>query len=220
VAKRTLVLSAVTVRAYLENEGAEDTVDYHERMLAWIGRHSIWSEFEPPERSFVEALIGKLGKRRAIDGIWRSEGLGVLAWSLGYGNLPAFAEEVDQQQTAKRLGFMRDPAVLDRPKLVGLAERRRYARLARAIHWRLREVRARKRHIDLERVARTLPFVAPLLEGKTPLIEGDLRLGHRALHRASREDVQHALSIAAERHIAANWLVGAAARYSAVDTPT
>jgi len=220
VAQRALVLSAVTMRAYLENEGAPDTAEYHQRMLAWLGRHPIESELEAVERSFVKAPIGKLAKKRVTDGIWRSEGLGVLMWALGYGKLPGFATECDQQRAAKRLGFMHDPVVLHRPKLVALAERRRYARLARALHWRLREVRLRSQPLDLVKVARGLPLVKPLLEAELPLVDGDLRLGRRAIHRASAAEVQNALSIAAERHVAANWLMGDALAYSEVDTPT
>jgi hypothetical protein len=38
VAQRSLVLSAIAMRAYLENEGAKDTSDYHQRMLRWLGQ--------------------------------------------------------------------------------------------------------------------------------------------------------------------------------------
>src|SRR5688572_14799475 len=206
VANRALVLSAVSLRAYLENEGARDTGDYLKRMLAWLAQHDITSELEPRERSFLKARIGTLGAARAAHGLWQSEGLGVLAWALGHGSLPAFAAEVDQQRTAKRLGFMREPSVTHHPALVALTDRRRYARLARALHWRLREAQLRRQHVDLEQVARTLPFVAPLLEADLPLVSGDLRLGRHAIHRAPPAAVQHALSISAERHIAANWL--------------
>lgn len=219
-AKRALVLCAVTMRAYLEGEGAADTPEYHQRMLAWLDGQPLGDEFERAERSFVWAPIGKLSKKKVTEALWRSEGLGVLAWSLGRAQLPAPHEEVDQQKTAKGLGFMHEPIVLKGPKLRGLAERRHHARLARAIHWRLRELRRTRKRLDLQQVASVLPLVAPLLEGDVPLVEGDLRLGRRAAHRATPGEIQHALSIAAERHLAFGWLVGAEAIYSEVDTPT
>ena len=220
VARRALVLSAITIRAYLENEGAPDTIEYHRRMLAWIQRHRLESEFETDEAAFVRTPIGRLDKKRVTEAFWRSEGLGVLAWALGYGKLPPFTDEVDQQRIGKRLGFMRDPVVLDGARLIALRERTRYALLARAIHWRLREVRLRKRHVDLEKIAQELPLVAPLLEEGVPLVHGDLCCGNRPIHRASPGEIQHALSIAEERHVAANWLLGTSVKYSEVDTPT
>jgi hypothetical protein len=189
-------------------------------MLEWIARHPLKGEFEPAEWSLVAAPIGKLSRKRVTDATWRSEGLEVLAWALGYAKIPRYDEEGDQQRAAKRLGFMRDAVALTRPSLIALAERRRYAQLARAIHWRLREVTLRRRWLDLQAVSRRLRFTESLVLGGVPLVDGDLALGTRTLHKAARADVQHALSIAAERHLAANWLIGTASTYSDVDTPT
>jgi hypothetical protein len=217
---RSLGLSAVTLRAYLETERAADTGEYHARVLEWIQRAGIASEFEPAEASLVAAPIGALTRKQATAAIWRSEGLGVLAWSLGQGAIPAHDEEDDQQATAKRLGFMSDARVLEQPSLIGLSERKRYARQARGIQWRLREVALRRRPVDLVRFAARPPFGEPFdLEG-VPLVGKDLSLGGLAVHKASLAAVRNALSIAEERHVAANWLIGTARLYSEVDTPT
>lgn len=220
VALRALVLSAVTLRAYLEKERAPDTAQYKSRVLLWIRGAKISKEFEPAEESLVASPIGALARKQATAAIWRSEGLGVLAWSLGHGLLPPHDEEVDQQATAKRLGFMSDARVLEQPVLIGLSERKRYARQARGIQWRIREASLRRRPVDLVRFAARPPFGEPFDLDGVPLVGKDLSLGGVAVHKASRAAVRNALSIAEERHVAAKWLIGAARLYSEVDTPT
>jgi hypothetical protein len=217
VALRALVFSAITVRAYLETERAPDTAQYHAKMLRWLESRGVRPEFEQEELAFVQAEIGQLTRARVAEGMWRSEALGVLAWALGYGKLPPYHEEVDQQSVAKSLGFMHGAGVLRSPELRERRELVRYGKLARALHWRLREMKLRKRAVDWEKVAGRLPFLA--VEG-IELVDGDLALLGKPLFRAKTASVSHALSMAYQRHQAINWLVSGGARYSETDTPT
>ena len=217
MALRSLVFSAVTVRAYLETERAPDTSAYHAKMLRWLKAHKVTAELEPAERDFVHADIGSLDRSAVADGLWRSEALGVLAWALGHLTLPEHDEEVDQQAVAKSLGFMHGAGVLRHPKVRDRRELVEYAGRARTVHWRLREMTLRQGALDLEKTASKLAFIN--LTG-LKLVGGDLALGGKSIARAKVATVKNALCIAYQRHQAINWLVYGGARYSETDTPT
>jgi hypothetical protein len=217
VALRALVFSAVTMRAYLETERAPDTADYHAKMLRWLEARGVMAEFETVELDYVRAAIGGLNARSVQEGLWRAEALGVLAWSLGYGKVPPPDEEVDQLAVSKSLGFMHGAGVLKSPTLRPRSEITVYAQVARAIHWRLRELALRPGPIDWAATAERLPFLA--VPGLA-LADGDLALGGKPLSQAEAAAVKHAGFIAYERHMAIEWLTRGGARYSETDTPT
>ena len=54
----------------------------------------------------LETETGSLDRRALIDGTWRSEGLGVLAWALGARDLPAHDQIVDPYEVANSVLFL------------------------------------------------------------------------------------------------------------------
>jgi hypothetical protein len=212
-----MVLAAVTMRGYLENEGKGDTPEYHQKMLVWLAKHSVGLEFEPAERKLVGTPIGRLTADQGAAALWRAEGFGVLAWALGYGALPPHDQEVSQHKTAKALGFMKKDGVLDKPALISKGDIERYAATARAIHWRLREATLRNGKVDMVALSAAAPWRGTFELKGVALIDNDLAIAGRAIHRASPGTLSNAASIAEERLVAVNWLIGRAKLYSQIE---
>jgi hypothetical protein len=61
---------------------------------------------------------------------------------------------------------------------------------------------------------------APLIAGRLELIDGDLGLAGVPLKRAVGDVLDNALSVAQERHIAFEWLIGQHPEYSQVEANT
>jgi len=224
VARRTLALTAVTARAMLEQNDAEDprTTAFDERFLAWVDALDLADEIEPNEREVIQRPPGKLSQRMQIDSTWRLEGLVVLAWALRRDELPGADELVDANDTWSHLGFMDADsarALMAAPDLRPRQEIRALRDRLFALHWRLRNFRVSPKAMDFAEFPRTCWF-GPLDLTGLELIDGDLALGGERLDRASRDAVGSASSAAQERHQAVNWLWEGPRLYSAASVAT
>lgn len=123
VAKRALVLCAVTMRAIAEAE-AESAGDTYAQSRAWLTAHGLDEELEPRERAFLDSALGTASDEEVAGGSWRAEGLAVLAWALGVAEVPGPEEEADPMEIWTALDFLSDgrPAILDYPALRTPAE--------------------------------------------------------------------------------------------------
>jgi len=220
VAARALALSAVTCRGFVEQE-AEQARSFWLRAREWFLSLGIDDEFEARERRTIDTPLGGLERQAQIDATWLSEGMAVLAWALGRSELPPYDSPVVAGDVANSLGFLcsLEETVLARPSLRPLSELEACREEIFAIHWRLRDFSIRPTPIDFAEFARNAWF-GPLRLGQARLVDGDLAVGGVTIALAPQMARAHCMSIAQERHRAANWLCGYGEVYSEVDTST
>ena len=89
-----------------------------------------------------------------------------------------------------------------------------------ALHWRLRDFRLRPRVADFLEIAGRVPWLNEAIVRELPLVDGDLAIRGQRIDRAPADLVDTASSIAAERHLAINWLCDGPELYSEADTST
>jgi hypothetical protein len=140
VARRLLVLSAVTYRA----DGGD-----RQKARGLIDRHGLWPQVSPEERQLLEAEQADPDLTRKL--LWRLEGVWVLAWALGELELPWPAGFCD----VKRLTTtVRDCDV--RPDFVRGATLRPKAEILDALqltllqHWAIRDAFVHQRDIPID----------------------------------------------------------------------
>lgn len=222
VAQRALILASVACRASIDDSGGEEWAPkLHRDLNAWIPRTGLRDECEEWEAALLEAPLGKLEPKARINASWMSEGMAVLSWALGKSDLPPHDEMVDPKEVADGLGFLKESAggLLASPLLRSEAELGEMEERMFAVHWRLREYSLTRKPVDLWKIARN-PWMGETGVRQLPLIDGDLSIHGARLSDVEEKDWRGCLSIAAERHRAANWLAGFCPVYSDVDTST
>jgi len=194
-----------------------------EAAMRWVEAVGLRDELEPEEAALLDRPSGRLPRGTWPDAVWRVEGLGVLLWALGRRDLPPSDELVDVVTACQAAGIASRPgagALLDRPRLRPPAELEAFARRAFACHWRLVEVRLRGEPLDLRAAGREAWF-GPLDASGLPLDgDGELVLRGRPVTELAPDELLRCGRTAAERDQAARWLLGAHARYGAVDLGT
>ena len=248
VARRALVLAALTARAMLEQhpENLDTLRTWKNRprsrglitrlvgafqkprplpqmdLLAWIDAAGIASDVEPDEWEILQRPVGKLDEQMTCNSTWRLEGLVILTWALGRFELPPHDQLTEFYSMWERLGLL--DADLAKESLLNPKLRTRdeisilRARLF-AIHWRLRNFDLNREIIDFAKFAKECWF-GPLDLTGLPLEEGDLSLGHKRLDKSDPDHFSAAHSTAQERHQAANWLWEGPAKYSDASVAT
>ncbi len=224
VVRRAQALTAVSVRALLEQDDSADpgVEEFREAILNWIDAVGIGEELEPDEWEIVQRPVGRLEEQQQINATWRLEGLAVLAWALGRFELPPPDELVIPSDLAAAIGFLDEDAsreLLANPTLRSSDELDWQAGRLLGLHWRLRDFTLRPEAMDFRAFARECWFGSFDLTG-IPLIDNDLALGGVPLTAADPETFSKAYSAARERHLAINWLHGQARLYSQTETST
>jgi hypothetical protein len=224
VARRALGMTALTVRAILEQDAAKDIKkgkEIHKDLLEWVEAVGI-DDLEPDEWKVVQCKAGKLTDRMQIDSTWRLEGLVVLAWALGRCEIPPHDQLVDFNAMWKKLGIFdvdAAKALLKKPQLRSRSEINAIRNRLFALHWRLRNYGLRPEVMDFAEFAKTCWF-GPLDLNGLPLVKGDLAIQGKRIDRASEDDLSCAQSAAQERHQAVNWLWEGPEQYSDASVAT
>jgi hypothetical protein len=246
VAARALVLSTIVCRGYLEKEhreGDSSHAEGHRGLHIWLQIADLWSELEPEELQLLRTPPGQASDRAMIDALWRTEGLGVLAWTLGRFELPPYDEMTNPDAAQKAVGFLRPAEAMDLSESGVLRPDPEIGRLSThltTVHWRLRQFRIGRdspvfrqatedfgagrsgigEPMDFVGLLRRYPHFKERWLEDLRLIDGDLAIGGTPIAEAAPEAVVQCGSIAMERQIAAYWLEGDDEVYSRVNTPT
>ncbi|BBO31987.1 DUF4272 domain-containing protein [Lacipirellula parvula] len=221
---RSCCLASVALRGLAATWDASDEQQFLPSLIDWVTKSQLSDAFEPEELQVISTPAGKLDQQRLVDACWRWEGAAVLAASLGRMTLPAHDQVVNTQECGEACGLFAERVELDEiensisfdPRF----GRTEFANQALAVHWRIRQfMQGRQQAIDFPAYARGVQWAEFNLRG-IPLIDDDLAIGDKPISIAHPSDVETALSIARERHQAANWLIGWEPVYSEVETPT
>jgi hypothetical protein len=224
VARRACCLAAVALRGIASNWPHDEQQKMVADLRGWFEQSGLEDEIESTERETMLAPASELDQRGAVNASWRWEGATVLAASLGKLTLPPHEQQVHPKQCGDACGLLESREQLDQRFAAAAFDPRfdrfAYGDRAIAIHWRLRQfVNADRKPMDFATFARGVQWATFDLRG-VKLIEGDLAVGDVPISRASEQDVFRTMSIASERHIAANWLIGWDPIYSDVENPT
>lgn len=225
VAKRALALVAVAARGLIDMNLSQGlTPAYtHESLIEWTEGLSLHDEFEPAEVAIIKTAPEQLNKQDVMNSIWRLEGLAVLAWALGVHELPAYDCVVDTDTLFSKLGFRQDDSVahelLSNPVLASANKLETYNNQIFSYHWRMTDFRVRPMEIDFKKME-TECWFGPLDLSWATFANNDLVLSGQPIAEADSNLIGLAGSIAMERHIASNWLIGHSVVYSETDAST
>jgi hypothetical protein len=209
-------LAAVVCRSGIEqNAGNSEAESFRAEVLQWLDTAGVASSLEPEELEMLKAPLGTLTEQQEKNAGWRAEGLGVLAWALNRWELDPFYAPTDAPAVAEALGFMEPEGLemLKTPKLRSKPEREKLARQLYLIHMRLR------RAYDKEPGSRNVAQLAIELKVNPvdlDLVNDDLAISGVPLSEVPSEVIRYTISTVAERHRAANWLLGDNPSYSGV----
>jgi hypothetical protein len=210
VARRALALAAVSSRAFLEQMDPEkvDVLFERAKLLAWVEAVNLGDEIEPDEWQLLQAQVGEVEHRRAVDCAWRLEGLTVLAWALGRVEIPPYDRLVRPAELFPAIHFLDPDAGLDLAAAATLPSAEELELVRRrlfTVHWRIREFRLTGTPLDLT----TAPLVtrSGMLDfSGCRLIDGDLAIGRVPIDVAPPEHLRQTTNIVAERLVALRWL--------------
>jgi hypothetical protein len=168
--------------------------------------------FSPAELRLVSRPPSAWSAQERTDAVWRGEALGTLAWALSLVDaLPPWDAPFDHAELARRLD-------LAAGQLRPAEELGRAQESARLWHWRARTAHLQAQSaVQLpERWASFDQLVAATAmrgyeEGLLPApLRGDFRAFGRIYRALAPDELSLCHSIAAERHLALEWLTGAA----------
>jgi Domain of unknown function (DUF4272) len=224
VAARACCLAAVAVRGLASQWSHEQQQEFLPSLQRWYSDSGLDQEIEPAELEILQAPPSELDMHSAINACWRWEGAAVLAASLGRLPLPSHDKTVDTQACGEACGLLAPRA--DLHDVITTAafdpdfDRVAYSNRVLAIHWRLRQFsHVEQTPLDFAAYARGVKWAKFDLRG-VELCDGDLAIGGRAISDCDPGELQMTMSIASERHIAANWLIGWDPTYSDVENST
>jgi hypothetical protein len=198
-----------------DNSGDSEAEALRAEVLRWLDTTGVAAALEPEELEILGAPLGTLTEQQQRNAGWRSEGLGVLAWALNRWELDSFDVPTDAPAIAEALGFMEPEGLelLKSPKLRHKSEREELARELYLIHMRLRQA------YDQEPSSRNVAQLAREIKVdpvKLDLVDDDLTISDIRLAEVPPEILRYVISTVAERHRAANWLLGDNPAYSEV----
>jgi hypothetical protein len=224
VARRALALTAVAARAILELDAArlESPEVHRQRLLDWFENLDIDDELEPDEWKVLQRPVGGIDHQDHVNAMWRVEGLAVLAWALELHKLPPDDELIDPGDVFASIGLF-DLAVgrerLRSPKIRTAEELAKMQTHLLMLHWRLRSYSIHREAMDFAAYSKSC-WLGSFDISAFRLIDNDLAIGSLAIHDAEEAARRTVSSLALERHLAINWVMGYSNIYSQTDTST
>jgi hypothetical protein len=222
VAARALVLSAVSCRALIEEDaGKQGAEDLRLRLLPWLETIGAAEELEPAETTLIATPLGKLEEKKGVDASWQSEGMVVLAWALGFAELPPVHVQCEPSDVANCMGFLddRENTPLHNPRLRDGSEIEKRGDTYLTLHWRLRQFSINSAPMDFSAYALACKWATMRLD-ELEFQDNDLAIDGVRIDKVEFKRFREVLSITQERHQALNWLMGFEQLYSQVTTDT
>ena len=222
VAARALVLASVSCRALIEKDAGEDGAEeLRLQIVPWLEGLGVLDELETAELDLISVPLGALERKARLNASWKSEGMVVLAWALGFAELPPIQEQCEPSDVANGMGFLgeRDETPLSSPRLVPEAEIQRWADSYLTLHWRLREFKRTATRMHFPDYTKKCGW-GPLSVSDLEIVVDDLAVDGVRIDELDSGVLQNLISITQERHQAFNWLLGLEAVYSEVATDT
>jgi len=209
VARRALVLSAVTCRSMIDDKQDPWAKEMSTQILEWLERLDLKKELSEWEKALLTKPFGELSEKDRRDGSWLSEAMVILAWALGKTPLPSFDAQCDPPDVGSCLGFTQPivETALSSPQLLPREQLSEYNEFIYNLHWRVRDHRLRGGPYDFESLARKA-WGEPILRHGLKIIDKDIALGGIPLTQAPESARRSITSITQERHRASNWLIG------------
>jgi hypothetical protein len=165
---------------------------------------------EPWEAEIMGLGLGQLTKQQRNQATWAVEGLAVLAWALGCGELPKHDQLVDPFDVTGSVGFLSDEAAtfVEDAQLESSEKLRAYREVMYALHCRLRAfIRTPGPH-DISHWFED-EWLADLdIDRASLYADIDLRIDGKAISNVPIEQVQRCEAATCERHRASIWLIG------------
>jgi hypothetical protein len=224
VAKRALALTAVAARATLEFDAPQldDPETQRRRLIDWIESLDIGDEFEPEEWKVLQRPVGNIEQQDHLNAMWRVEGLAVLAWAIRRHELPPDDELVVPADLYQAMGIF---DARTGHELLASAELRPADELSAMqthllmLHWRMRDYSIRPQPMDFVAFSKSC-WIGSFDVGGFQIVKNDLAIGGAAINDADDDQRSMVNSLAMERHLAINWLMGYSDVYSETDTST
>ena len=222
VARRLHVLCTLAVRAFVESglkKGEEQSLN-SEIFQSWIVGLELFEELEQEELDALHIPLGDMPEELATQLMWQIEGAGILAWSLGLLELPAYDTLLDPQLVSDKSGLF-DGAVakplLASAQLRDRAELEKLADQLYALSWRLEEYLEERTAIDFAEAGKDDDESEAFDLSWAKLKDGDLLIKGKALHELDEESLNTCCSQTYERYRAISWLLGASDLYSEIE---
>jgi len=222
VAARALVLAAISCRGLIEKKaGDRGAVKLRQEILPWLETVGVAHELEPAETALLSTPLGGLDSKKTINMSWQSEGMVVLAWALGFADLPAVNVECEPSDIANGMGFLgkRQHTPLHSPQLRERAQIETWADTYLTLHWRLRQFSLSPDVMNFVDYVSQCQWASLRLD-HLEIQGGDLAIDGMPLDKLESKVFHRTLGITQERHTAFNWLLGFEPIYSEVTNDT
>jgi uncharacterized protein DUF4272 len=218
VHRRGLALAYLTCRAMIDADpGAKKMSD---NILIFIDGVGLAQDLLPHELRMLQAPFGSLSARECAGTSWLSEGMAVLAWSVGLFDLPAPNQKCHPGPPAINLGMFQ-PGTKDRLATAVLRnadEIEMKSLTYLALNWRIGHfVTNPAEKMDLASKLKD-PASPHLLVDEVELIDGDLAIDGLPLAQVPHERAGEVFFVIRERFNAFKWLQGYAPQYAADTT--
>ena len=216
VAKRGLALSAYCCRGYIDRgSGDADAESLRDRMLQWLSRFGLIEQLSAFERDAMRAPLGSLTSSLESRITWEAEGLAVLAWALGRGELPEHDGEVDPYAVTDSMYFLADDAdtVICEAKLRSAEEILAYRELMYGIHCRLRDFLRNGGTKDFASWIEMRWLQILKVDTARVITEGDLGFKGQPIGSVEADQLKRYEWAISEQHRASIWLAGEATHH-------
>ena len=224
ILKRALCMAAVAIRSRAEETGGVE--NFRAEFLPWLAREGLEEELEPWERESVNAPQGGLSNHDRSEGLCLPACCHMLAWALGFTDLPRPDKRLMAFELLAPLGFESlAPPSLAVAELLEKSQRRspeemEYAmHLCLAIHWRLVQLQIRPEPLDFMEISKNSWWHKFDPSGPW-IVDSDLGFEGVPVYELDPDDLPVAFMPAMYRHKASNWLKGVEPIFSEVPTDT
>lgn len=214
---RLLLMVGLAERGFMEIEPTDEPDKPRQALVQELRDAAAWDTAEPWERQALECPVGTLDEKLQWKLPWQTEGAIVLAWSLQIAELPAYDQQVQEDDLLAARDRLMAGGML--PGVRTKSEIDQLAFQMLAIHWRLRQFYLERQAMDFAEYA-PRAWCGPMDLSLARLIGGDLAVGGVPLAAASEESWLSAIGIMEERRKAVHWLLGHNPVYSENDTGT